>query len=141
MRRMFYAMVFTAAGAQILGLAGCAYRMAAPLVTRSQQRLRIVADAPERYEVRVQSSDYHVPSDGRLMFKIQMVHRGCSVYLFDLIPLRKVADPAKEKIVSITLRGVPLRELSSRDLDKLQLDSEGYRQLFVSSGDAAPKNR
>ena len=139
MRWPFKVTAFAAVLVPILGLTGCVYRMAAPLVVQSQQRLRIVGDAPERYDVHVQSFDYHVPTDGRLLLEFKMVHRGCSVYLFDRIPVRRVADPAKEKVVSITLGAVSLRRLSFRDLSKLQTDSEGYHQLFLFSANATPK--
>ena len=95
--KFFQGIAFAAVVAPVLGLTGCAYRMAAPLVVQSKQRLRIVSDTPERFDVRVQSIDYHIPADGRLMFEIKMVHRGCSVYLFDRIPIRKVADPRKRE--------------------------------------------
>ena len=106
--------------------------MAAPLVVQSKQRLRIVSGTPERFDVRVQSIDYRLPSDGRLIFKIKMVHRGCSVYLFDRIPIRKVADPRKEKIVTITFGGVSIKKPSFQELSKLQMDSDGYHQLALS---------
>ncbi|HEV3309478.1 MAG TPA: hypothetical protein VG815_03050 [Chloroflexota bacterium] len=114
------------------GLTGCAYRLAAPLVVTSPLRLRIISDTPERYNIGVQSSEHHVPSDGRVMFDIKMVHRGCSVYLFDRIPIRRVADPTKEKIVSILLGGMPVRRYSFQELSKLKADNEGYHQMPLS---------
>lgn len=129
--KFFQGIAFAAAVAPVLGLTGCAYRMAAPLVVQSKQRLRIVSETPERFDVRVQSIDYHLPADGRLMFEIKMVHRGCSVYLFDRIPIRKVADPRKEKIVSIMLGGLSVKRLSFQELSKLHTDSDGYHQLAL----------
>ena len=117
--KFFQGIAFAAVVAPVLGLTGCAYRMAAPLVVQSKQRLRIVSDTPERFDVRVQSIDYRIPADGRLIFEIKMVHRGCSVYLFDRIPIRKVADPRKEKIVSIMLGGLSVKRLSFQELSKL----------------------
>ena len=138
--KLFQSIALVAVVTPVLGLTGCAYRMAPPLVLQSKQRLRIVSDAPERFDVRVQSTDYRLPSDGRLMFEIKMVHGGCSVYLFDRIPIRKVADPSKEKIVSIMLGGVSVKKLSFQELSKLQADSDGYHQLALSPASATQKH-
>jgi hypothetical protein len=118
-------------------LSGCAYRMAAPLPP-SRQRLHIIANTPERYTLHVQRSDYHVPADGRVVFDISMMHRGCSVYLFDRIPIRKVPDPTKERLISVLISGTPLRRLSMREFIKLPVDSEGYHGLPIAE---APSSR
>jgi hypothetical protein len=116
--------------AAAISLSGCAYRMAAPFL-RSQQRLRIVANSPERYTVHVQASDYRAEADGRVSFDISMAHRGCSVYLFDRISIRRAPDPAKGKMISVMLSGRPVRRLSLLELSRLPVDSAGYHQLPI----------
>ena len=125
-----------AVAATLSSLSGCAYRMAAPLLP-SHQRLRIVANSPERFTVRVQSSDYHAEPDGQVSFDVAIRHRGCSVYLFDLIPISKVPDPEKEKVISVMISGTPIRRLSFGELSKLPVDSAGYHQLAISEANVA----
>jgi hypothetical protein len=119
-----------AAVAATLGLSGCAYRMAAPFL-RSQQRIRIVANSPERYTVHVQTSDYRAEADGRVSFDISMAHRGCSVYLFDRIPIRRMPGSTREKVISVMLNGRPVRRLSLLELSRLPVDGAGYHQLPI----------
>jgi hypothetical protein len=65
-------------------------------------------------------------------FDVKMVHHGCSVYLFDRIPVKRVPDPAKEKIIYLMLAGTPVRRLSFSELSKLPADSEGHRELVIT---------
>ena|SRR5665811_337302 len=115
----------------ILSLTGCAYRMAAPLVQSSPERLRVVASAPENYYVLIRSKPHQLGPDGRITFDLQMIHRGCSVYLFDRIPIRRVPAPTKEKVVFVMIGKRTLAKLSVRDLSKLPLDSGGFRLLTL----------
>ena len=115
-----------------LGSTGCVYRLAPPMPP-FQQRLRIIANAPERYTVRVQSSDYAVPADGRVVFNMGMTHRACSVYLFDRIPIRRVPSPTKEKSISIMLGASPVQRLSIHDIATLPTDSDGVPQFDVAT--------
>jgi hypothetical protein len=110
--------------------------MAAPLVVVSQQRMRIVTPSPESYKLQIRSSHYDVSVDGRVIFDISMFHRGCSVYLFDRIPLRRVADSTREKIITVSKGGIQVRRLSFQELSNLPLDKAGYHQLALSRGKA-----
>ena len=109
--------------------AGCAYRLQVAMVP-FQQRLRIVAPAPQQYTVRVESKDYSVSEEGRVEVKVGM-HRGCSVYLFNRIPIRRVPDPTKEKIISIMNGTAPIQTLSLQDISRLPHDSEGVPQIAI----------
>jgi hypothetical protein len=109
---------------------GCAYRLQ-PAVPPFQQRLRIVAPSPQRYTVRVQSTDYSVSPEGHVEVKVGGLQRGCSVYLFDLIPIRRVPSPTKEKIISLMNGTAPIQTFSLHDLGKLPRDSEGVPQIAI----------
>jgi hypothetical protein len=61
-----------------------------------------------------------------------MMSSGCSVYLFNQIPIRRAPDLSKTKLISIMTGGKTVEALSLRDLSKLPLDSAGYRQLTFS---------
>ena len=80
---------------------GCAYRLH-PAIPPSDHRLRIIADSPEQYTVHVLSYDYPVSLDGTADFKWGGFG-GCSVYLFNTIPIRRVPTAAKEKSISVML--------------------------------------
>src|ERR1017187_1657155 len=115
-----------------LGSSGCVYRLAPP-APPFQQRLRIIANAPERYTVRVQSNDYTVPADGLVVFKMGMA-QGCSVYLFNRIPIRGTPSPTKEKSISIMIGASLVQRLSIRDISTLPTDSDGVPQFHVAGG-------
>jgi hypothetical protein len=113
-----------------LSIAGCAYRLQPPMPP-FQQRLRIVAPAPQQYTVRVQSKDYSVPPEGRVDVKVGGLGRGCSVYLFDRIPIRRVPSPTKEKIISIMNGTAQIQAFSLHDLARLPHDSEDVPQIAI----------
>jgi hypothetical protein len=123
--------LITAGFSAMLELTGCAYRLM-PLTRPTQQRIHILANSPEQYSVRVQASDHRVQADGRVSFDTPMIRSGCSVYLFNQIPIRKAPDLSKTKLISIMTSGKTVETLSLRDLSKLPLDSAGYRQLTFS---------
>jgi hypothetical protein len=125
-----------AVAATLSSLCGCAYRMAAPLLP-SHQRLRILANSPERFSVRVQASDYRTEPDGHVSFDIATIHRGCSVYLFNFIPISRVPDPEKQKVISVMIGGEPIRRLSFGELSKLPVDGAGYHELPISDANIA----
>src|SRR5690242_16648833 len=78
-----------------VGVAGCAYRLPAPMLP-SVYRVRVVADSPDRYTVRLRVVDrheYEVPPDGRLNIAVPAYRAGCSVYLFDKIRISSGANP------------------------------------------------
>ena len=94
-----------------------------PLTRPTQQRIHILANSPEQYSVRVQASDHRVQADGRVSFDAPMMSFGCSVYLFNQIPIKRAPDLSKTKLISIVTGGTTV---------KLPLDSAGYRQLTFS---------
>ena len=112
---------------------GCAYVMTAP-TPPSQERIRIVAKAPEAYVVHVEagrSVDYQVPPDGRLTLAVPAYRRACSVYLFNAVKVSDGGDPLKGWAVEVNASGKAVRRLSFRQLTKLATDSDGYRLLKV----------
>ena len=112
-----------------LGLTGCAYRMAAPLVQMGPQHLRVVAQSPQQYHAIIQSEDHPIGPDGRIDFNFRMLHRGCSVYLFGPIPIHRVPAPDKEKVIILKAGERTLARLSVRELAKLPEDADGYKLL------------
>jgi hypothetical protein len=108
---------------------GCAYRMAAPLVQRGPQHLRVVAQSPQQYHAIIQSENHPIGPDGRINFNFRMLHRGCSVYLLGPIPIHRLPAPDKEKLIILKAGERTLARLSVRDLSKLPEDADGYRLL------------
>ena len=51
----------------ILWLNGCVYRLMPPML-RVQQQVRVLANSPEQFSVRVQASDHLVGTDGHVIF-------------------------------------------------------------------------
>jgi hypothetical protein len=115
-----------------LSLVGCAYRLYPPLPA-SQHTLIIVAKEPSRYTIQIQSKHYPVAADGRVTFDYSAARRGCGVYLFDRIPINRGADPLKEKVISLTDGLEVLKSFSLDDVDKLPMDSSGFRVLNLNS--------
>ena len=100
------------------------YRLMPPMLP-TQQRLRILVNSPEQYSVRVQASDHRMGTDGRVSFDSPMMRAGCSVYLFDRIPISRAVDLSKAKLISIMTGGTTVETLSLRDLSKLPADNAG----------------
>jgi hypothetical protein len=117
------------AGLLLLTSVGCAYRLQ-PALPPFQQRLRIVANNVEQYTVRVQGTDYSVPFDGRLEFTVGGM-RGCSVYLFDQILIRRAPNLTKAKVISIMSGAAQIQNLSLHDLGRFPHDSEGIPQIAI----------
>jgi hypothetical protein len=116
--------------AVLAGATGCAYRLP-PGTPPFQQRLRIIDNNPDLYVVRAQGNDYAVPKDGRIAFTVGLPRQGCSVYLFNVIPIRRPPSPTEEKIVSIMLGTSVVQRLSVQDLASLPSDVEGVPQLHI----------
>ncbi len=126
-------------GLQLLGLAvlaqslGCAYALPPP-TPPWQERLRIVANSPEAYVIRLnadRSHDYPVPADGRMVLTIPAYRHGCRVYLFNLVKISDGYDPVRDWTLEIRNSGGAVRQFSFRQLRKLGTDQEGYRILKV----------
>jgi hypothetical protein len=78
---------------------GCAYRLAPPSPP-SLHKLKLVTPSPANYAFRVQDKDYQVGADGKVAIQFQ-THHGCSVYLFDRIPVSRRRDPLKTKSIFV----------------------------------------
>ena len=120
----------------VLGSAGCAFHLSAPIPMAPQQ-LRLITTARQKdYVLHVEGvrpRDYQIPVDGRVKFDAPLrLTRGCSVYLFDLIKISGGDDPNKAKIIDLIAGGRTLRRLSMRDFFSLPSDADGYHVLKVS---------
>jgi hypothetical protein len=117
----------------VLGLAptGCAYRL--PLSTLpSQQRLKIVDASAEPCAIRLRIHDpkeYRVAKDGRITVDVPGDSGECSVYLFDLIPVQRGANPLTAKTFEIVEGDKTVRKLSLKEISELPMDAEGYHLL------------
>ena len=112
---------------------GCAYRLP-PSVPPSEDRVRIVATAPEQYVLRVETettSEIPVPADGRVTFSVPWYRRSCRVYLFDEIKVGGGRDPLQQWHILVVHNGEPVRKVSLRELGSLNTDQAGYRLLIV----------
>jgi hypothetical protein len=118
------------AGLVLLTSVGCAYRLQ-PALPPLHQRVRILANNAQQYTVRIQGTDYSVPPDGRLEFTVGGM-RGCSVYLFDRIPIRRAPSPTKAKVILIMSGTAQIQNLSLHDLERLPHDSEGIPQIAIA---------
>jgi hypothetical protein len=131
LRVLFLAVVVAAV---TLALVGCTYRL--PVITPpSQERIRIVAKSPDLYAVRVDVgdvTDYHVPTDGRVIVGIPVYRPTCGVYLFNLIKVGGSNDPLGTWSISVTSGGKTLRKLSVKQANKLATDLDGYHLLKLS---------
>jgi hypothetical protein len=112
-------------------LSGCIYALQ-PTAPPGEFRLRLVAPAPERYVLHVevrQSKEYQVPVDGRVTIETPAFRRGCTGYLFGVIPVSDGHDPMSEKNIQLSIAGKPVRRFSFNQLAKLPKDPEGYGVL------------
>lgn len=115
-------------------LAGCAYRLQL-IAPPEQQRLKIVNTSPDRYAIWFRIRDprqYAVAKDGRVTLEVPAYRRGCDVYLFDRIPLRRGADPFAAKTVEIVSGGQTVRKISLKEIAALPKDEEGYHLLALN---------
>jgi hypothetical protein len=114
-------------------LAGCAYRLPAPMLP-SQQPLRVVGVSPEVYVLRLrirEPRDYRVPADGRVTLDIPSYRTGCSVYLFDKIRILRGANPFTARTIDVVVGGEITRQLSLKEISALPVDADGYHLLTV----------
>ena len=125
--------LFAFAWALALTLPGCAYRLPAARLP-SQQRLRVVANSPEHYVLRLrirESHEYRVPSDGRVTLDIPGYRAACSVYLFGVIRVQRGASPFTARTMDVLVGGKIVRRLSLKGIAALPADGEGYHLLTV----------
>jgi len=114
-------------------LGGCAYRLHPPSLPY-QQHLKVVADAPETYVLRLrvrESIDYKTPQDGRVTFEIPAYRAGCSVYLFDKIRVRSGGNPYTAKTVDVIGAGEVMQHLSLKEIAASPIDGQGNHLLMV----------
>jgi len=118
----------------VLALTSCVYRL--PVVTPPSQGLvRIVANAPEHYVVRVNTErvrEYEVPHDGRIRVGIPAYQPSCGVYLFNVIKVGGYSDPVKTWTASISRNGSTVLNLSIRDMLRGPMDEAGYHLLKLA---------
>ena len=101
----------------------------------SQERIRIVTEAPDRYVLRVDTghaTEYQVPADGRMALAVPSYRPSCSVYLFNVIKVRGGESPLRTWTITVSLGNKPLQKLSLERLRKLPTDLEGNRLLKIS---------
>jgi hypothetical protein len=108
---------------------GCVYRHNPP-IPPSNQRLRIIAKSPERYTIRVLSHEYAASADGNVDFK-WAASTGCSVYLFNQIPIHRLPPATKQKNISIMLGQSVVRQLSIEEIARLPKGGDGVPELGV----------
>jgi hypothetical protein len=116
-------------------LAGCAYRLPAPMLP-SQQRLKVVGVSPEAYVLRLrirEPRDYRVPADGRVTLDVPSYRAGCSVYLFDKLRIQRGANPFTARTIDVVVGGRITRQLSLKEISALPADAQGYHLLTVRS--------
>lgn len=114
-------------------LAGCAYRLPAPMLP-SQQNLKVEAASPEAYLLRLrirEPRDYRVPADGRVTLDVPAYRAGCSVYLFDKLRIQRGANPFTARTIDVVAGGKIIRQLSLKEISALPVDPEGYHLLAV----------
>lgn len=100
----------------------------------SQQRLKVVANLPDAYVLRLRirdSRDYQVPGDGRVTLDVPGYRAGCSVYLFDKLRIQSGANPFTARTIDLVLAGKITQQLSLKDISALPLDAEAYHLLRV----------
>lgn len=116
--------------AALMLLSGCALALR-PYNTPSQQKLHIQTASTTNLVVCVtDTSRFPVSDDGRVVFVVPRLQRGCDAYLFGFI---KVRDGSPERLPAIhVLRGErTLRKLSLQKLGELPVDAEGYHILIL----------
>jgi hypothetical protein len=116
-------------------LAGCAYRLSAPVLP-SQQRLKVVGVSPEAYVLRLRISeplDYRVPADGRVTLDVPSYRNGCGPYLFDKLRIHRAGNPFTARTLDVIVGGRITRQLSLKEISALPADAEGYHLLTVRS--------
>ena len=118
--------------AALLGLAGCAHRLPTKMLP-SQQMIRLIVEAPERYRVRVLDREFPVAGDGRVSVTSPATRRECSVYLFDLIPISHGKDPRDAKSVAVLDGNRVVRTLSMNEVLKLPVDDSGAQVLRIEA--------
>jgi hypothetical protein len=115
--------------------AACAYRLP-PAVPPSQYRIKLVANAPDRYNLRLrvhEPRDYAVPADGRVTLAVPAYRAGCSVYLFDKLRVRSGLNPFTKKTVDVLMGGKMVRQLSLKEIAALPTDADRNHVLGISA--------
>lgn len=111
-------------------LTGCAYALR-PYNTPSQQKLHFQTASPTNFVVRVAETEtFIVAAEGRVVFDVPRLPRGCDTYLFGVI---KIGDGSPERVPAIhVLRdGKVVRKLSLQKIGELPVDAEGFHILVL----------
>jgi hypothetical protein len=114
----------------LLLLTGCVHALR-PYNTPSQQKLHVQTASPTNCTIRVADAEsFPVSADGRVVFDVPRLPRGCDVYLFGVV---KIGEGSPESVPAIhVLRdGKVVRKLSLQKLGKLPTDGEGYHIVVL----------
>ncbi len=118
-------------------LAGCAYRRSMPVLP-SQQKLKVIAKAPQTYVFRLQLSgdlrEFKTEPDGQVTLDVPRYGGGCSVYLFDKVKMPGSADSFRRKSIDVLVGGKVARRLSLKDISLLPTGSDGIHVLIIREG-------
>src|SRR5258708_30441515 len=110
-------------------LMGCAYTLH-PSTPGFQQRLRLVARAPENYSLHAWDKEYVIGSDGEVRIEVPVTRQPCRVSIF-AVPFGRSADPLKQRSISLIIGGREIRRLSIHEISKLPLDISGDHVLSI----------
>jgi hypothetical protein len=113
--------------AGLLAFPSCVYRL--KVAPPSELKLRLIAQNPADYLVRVESGLEQTPaSDGRIVLTIPP-KRQCDVYFLDLI--KSPTSPSWDHKVVIEKAGKTVRTTSVNKLAKLSVDEQSYHVLKI----------
>jgi hypothetical protein len=120
-------------GVALLCLEGCAYRLYAPSPP-VRELIKIVDKSPNSFIVHVGlgTTDYQVPSDGRLVVMVPGYRPSCGVYLFDWIKVGGGKYPTDAPAITVMGKNKIVRRLSVKQITSLPIDSDGYRLLTIA---------
>ena len=114
---------------------GCAI-VCGPVHTVPPQRLRVMADSPATYTIRVvtgdaEKTDSPVPPDGHVAFGVPIWSRYCTPYLFGVIKLGSPTPVEKRRAIRVMHGEKVIQKLSADDIARRPVDAEGYHILRV----------
>lgn len=128
-RAVFYCVLLS-----LLVLApGCVYVRPGAVPPR-QLRIRLLATGPAAFNLRLnsgESSQYAVPSDGRVTLQIPGYGVSCKRYLFGGIPMGGGSGPLHAWSVTILRGSGFVRTISIEKLEQLPVDADGFRLITL----------
>jgi hypothetical protein len=128
--RMLVCLGFTG---MLFGLSACAYRL--PVASpASQQLVKLQTESPQEYVLRAitdNTKDYAVQADGRVTITTPSFRPSCSVYLFNVIRVRRGGDPSKAWRFQLLTGGKTIKHMSLKEIARLPVDVDGRRLIRV----------